>query len=85
MMVEEIRKGESLYFIDTQALIKELEETNKSVRTLTRKRNATTISSLVKRTKKVDAKEPDSKPTDSLTPVTDVYAALIEETTKENA
>ncbi|HED1792734.1 TPA: hypothetical protein R4X15_003904 [Citrobacter amalonaticus] len=85
MMVEEIRKGESLYFIDTQALIKELEETNKSVRTLTRKRNATTISSLVKRTKKADAKEPDSKPTDSLTPITDVYAALIEETTKENA
>ena len=34
MMVEEIRKGESLYFEDMTALIKAVEERNKHARTL---------------------------------------------------
>lgn len=34
MMVEEIRKGEQLYFIDMAALIKEVEEQNDHARTL---------------------------------------------------
>lgn len=37
MMVEEIRKGESLYFEDMTVLIKEVEERNKQARTLKRK------------------------------------------------
>ncbi|CHM16829.1 Uncharacterised protein [Salmonella enterica subsp. enterica serovar Typhi] len=37
MMVEEIRKGEQLYFIDMAALIKEVEEQNDHARSLTRK------------------------------------------------
>ncbi|HGW8728560.1 TPA: hypothetical protein ACNRRI_005363, partial [Escherichia coli] len=48
MMVEEIRKGEQLYFIDMATLIKEVEEQNDHARTLTRKRNTMTINSLVK-------------------------------------
>jgi hypothetical protein len=84
MMVEEIRKGEQLYFIDMAALIKEVEEQNDHARTLTRKRNTMTINSLVKRTKKTEPAKPETTSTDSLAPVTDVYAALIEEATKEN-
>ncbi|EFE0635900.1 hypothetical protein BOB65_003493 [Escherichia coli] len=71
MMVEEIRKGESLYFEDMTALIKEVEERNKQARTIKRKRDSVTISSMVK------------KSTTSQTAITDVYAALLEETTKE--
>ena len=71
MMVEEIRKGESLYFEDMTALIKEVEERNKQARTLKRKRDSVTINSMVK------------KSTTSQTAITDVYAALLEETTKE--
>ncbi|UYW75812.1 hypothetical protein OFY05_23085 (plasmid) [Pseudocitrobacter faecalis] len=48
MMVEEIQKGEQLYFIDMAALIKEVEEQNDHASTLTRKRNTMTINSLVK-------------------------------------
>ncbi|HBL7226549.1 hypothetical protein [Escherichia coli] len=80
MMVEEIRKGEQLYFIDMAALIKEVEEQNDHARTLTRKRNTMTI----QRTKKTEPAKPETMSTDSLAPVTDVYAALIEEATKEN-
>ncbi|ECO5046405.1 hypothetical protein FYQ03_22815 [Salmonella enterica] len=83
MMVEEIRKGEQLYFIDMAALIKE-EEQNDHARTLTRKRNTMTINSMVQRTKKTEPAKPETTSTDSLAPVTDVYAALIEEATKEN-
>ncbi|MGE2339236.1 hypothetical protein ACME83_23955 [Enterobacter hormaechei] len=43
-----------------------------------------TINSLVKRTKKTEPAKPETTSTDSLAPVTDVYAALIEEATKEN-
>lgn len=72
MMVEEIRKGESLYFEDMTALIKEVEERNKQARTLKRKRDSVTINSMVK------------KSATSQTAITDVYAALLEETTKKN-
>jgi len=34
MMVEEIRQGESLYFVDMPALIEEVEERNRTARTL---------------------------------------------------
>ncbi|EIY1015260.1 hypothetical protein MME34_002786 [Escherichia coli] len=71
MMVEEIRKGESLYFEDMTVLIKEVEERNKQARTLKRKRDSVTINGMVK------------KSTTSQTAITDVYAALLEETTKE--
>ena len=81
MMVEEIRKGESLYYVDMLALIKEVEERNATSTTRRPKRDAATISSLIKRTKKTSS---DTKTPDSLAPVTDVYAALIEEATKEN-
>lgn len=84
MMVEEIRKGEQLYFIDMAALIKEVEEQNDHARTLTRKRNTMTINSMVQRTKKTEPAKPETTSTDSLAPVIDVYAALIEEATKEN-
>lgn len=72
MMVEEIRKGESLYFEDMTALIKEVEERNKQARTLKRKRDSVTINSMVK------------KSATSQTAITDVYAALLEETTKKH-
>lgn len=81
MMVEEIRKGEPIYFVDMAALIKEVEERNRNATTNHRKRNSTNINSLIKRTKKAN---PDTTPKESLTPVTDVYAALVEEATKEN-
>lgn len=81
MMVEEIRKGEPIYFVDMAALIKEVEERNRNATTNHRKRNSTNINSLVKRTKKAN---PDTTPKESLVPVTDVYAALVEEATKEN-
>ncbi|EAR9329333.1 TPA: hypothetical protein R4G38_003156 [Salmonella enterica subsp. enterica serovar Kentucky] len=81
MMVEEIRKGEPIYFVDMAALIKEVEERNKNATTNHRKRNSTNINSLVKRTKKAN---PDTTSKESLAPVTDVYAALVEEATKEN-
>lgn len=84
MMVEEIRKGEQLYFIDMAALIKEVEEQNDHARTLPQKRNTMTINSMVQRTKKTEPAKPETTSTDSLAPVTDVYAALIEEATKEN-
>ncbi|EEM9676091.1 hypothetical protein GI383_19840 [Salmonella enterica] len=84
MMVEEIRKGEQLYFIDMAALIKEVEEQNDHARTLPQKRNTMTINSMVQRTKKTEPAKPENTSTDSLAPVTDVYAALIEEATKEN-
>ncbi|EOM7934690.1 hypothetical protein ACNCR0_004809 [Escherichia coli] len=71
MMVEEIRKGESLYFADMTALIKEVEERNKQSRSIKRKRDSVTINSMVK------------KSATSQTAITDVYAALLEETTKE--
>ena len=64
-MVEEIRKGESLYFEDMTALIKEVEERNKQARTIKRKRDSVTINSMVK------------KSTTSQTAITDVYAALL--------
>lgn len=84
MMVEEIRKGEQLYFIDMSSLIKEVEEQNDHARTPPRKRNSATIDSLIHRTKKTEPAKSETKPTDSLAPITDVYAALIEEATKEN-
>lgn len=84
MMVEEIRKGEQLYFIDMSSLIKEVEEQNDHARTLPRKRNTATIDSLIHRTKKTEPAKSETNPTDSLAPITDVYAALIEEATKEN-
>ncbi|WBM73027.1 hypothetical protein OH773_21945 (plasmid) [Buttiauxella sp. WJP83] len=84
MMVEEIRAGKSLYFVDMTALIREVEERNNTVSSLTKKRGSTSIQNLVKRTKKAKPAEP-MKPTKELAPVTDVYAALIEETTKEEA
>ena len=58
-------------FEDMTALIKEVEERNKQARTLKRKRDSVTINSMVK------------KSTTSQTAITDVYAALLEETTKE--
>ncbi|HAV1607844.1 TPA: hypothetical protein JG839_004229 [Enterobacter hormaechei subsp. steigerwaltii] len=84
MMVEEVRAGKSLYFEDMTALIKEVEEQNDHARTLIRKRNTMTINSLVKRKKETEPAKPETTSTDSLAPVTDVYAALIEEATKEN-
>ncbi|OJP92363.1 hypothetical protein BK351_26890 [Escherichia coli] len=83
MMVEEIRKDEQLYFIDMSSLIKEVEEQNDHARTLPRKRNTATIDSLIHRTKKTEPAKSETNPTDSLAPITDVYAALIEEATKE--
>ncbi|PQX59794.1 hypothetical protein C5952_22885 [Cronobacter sakazakii] len=80
MLVEEIRKGESIYYIDMPALIREIEERNQNATSLTRKREATTISSLVQRVKK----KPETTSPDSLAPVTDVYAALVEEAVKES-
>lgn len=40
MMVEEIRQGESLYFVDMPALIEEVEERNRTARTLQPKRGS---------------------------------------------
>lgn len=80
MMVEEIRKSESIYYIDMPALIREIEERNLNATSLSRKREATTISNLVQRVNK----KPETTSPDSLAPVTDVYAALVEAAVKES-
>lgn len=79
MMVEEIRKAESIYFIDMTGLIREVENTNKNKAAIIRKRDTVTISKLVKRSLKTDAGTPESQ-----APISDVYSALMEEVTKEN-
>ncbi|ELD1608262.1 hypothetical protein HVX40_24155 (plasmid) [Escherichia coli] len=72
MMVEEIRAGKSLYFIDMVAQIDELEKRNRT-RTPTRSYGGLKIH-----------KKTESTSSNSSKPVTDVYAALVEAVTNEN-
>lgn len=79
MMVEEIRKGESLYFVDMPALIEEVEERNRTARTLQPKRGSASIYSGIK------GKHQSSTvaETGRLPDASEIYSELIKETLKE--
>ena len=79
MMVEEIRQGESLYFVDMPALIEEVEERNRTARTLQPKRGSASIYSGIKGKRQSST----VAETGRLPDASEIYSELIKETLKE--
>ncbi|HIH4624173.1 TPA: hypothetical protein ACYSAU_004160 [Klebsiella variicola] len=79
MMVEEIRQGESLYFVDMPALIEEVEERNRTARTLQPKRGSASIYSGIKGKRQSSTVAETGRLPDAI----EIYSELIKETLKE--
>lgn len=72
MMVDEVKAGQPLYFVDMQALIKDVSDRNAQCRM--RKQDSRPVTSLLPASRKVSPTR-----SGSTSPITDVYAELIKE------